>query len=272
VTTQQPKTAILRQAVDGRVIVAQKKKKPYPPWAPASPASGRRSRLSPSRDPDGRGRRYGRAPSGGRATAWTRGVRTSGSAGNVPDRGRALLKHARRRRPGLGGPKWTGEPRCTRGCQGEMEGVRPNRTVRYEPRIIDASTRCCWRRAGTPPLVIPALNRDGDNRSDLVMQMFGTCRRQSVPWPPTRRANRGAMSEAPARTRPRAGGERTCEPDGRDPAVAGVATTCPRRPTARVAGQSTRRPRAKAVRTASRPATRRHAGTEEFTRPAGEVV
>jgi isocitrate/isopropylmalate dehydrogenase len=48
---------------------------------------------------------------------------------------------------------------------------RPN--VRYSPQLIDA-TYALLLTAGDEPLVIPALNRDGDCLSDLVMQMFGS--------------------------------------------------------------------------------------------------
>jgi isocitrate/isopropylmalate dehydrogenase len=45
--------------------------------------------------------------------------------------------------------------------------------VRYSPQLIDA-TYALLLTASEEPLVIPALNRDGDCLSDLVMQMFGS--------------------------------------------------------------------------------------------------
>jgi isocitrate/isopropylmalate dehydrogenase len=45
--------------------------------------------------------------------------------------------------------------------------------VRYEPQLIDATYALLLATTGEA-LVIPALNRDGDNLSDLVLQMFGT--------------------------------------------------------------------------------------------------
>jgi isocitrate/isopropylmalate dehydrogenase len=45
--------------------------------------------------------------------------------------------------------------------------------VRYSPQLIDA-TYALLLTAGDEPLVIPALNRDGDCLSDLVLQMFGS--------------------------------------------------------------------------------------------------
>jgi isocitrate dehydrogenase (NAD+) len=45
--------------------------------------------------------------------------------------------------------------------------------VRYDPQLIDATYALLVATTGES-LVIPALNRDGDTMSDLVMQMFGT--------------------------------------------------------------------------------------------------
>src|SRR3989442_11892252 len=48
-----------------------------------------------------------------------------------------------------------------------------NPDVRYEPHLIDATYALLLATTGEA-LVIPALNRDGDTLSDLVMQMFGS--------------------------------------------------------------------------------------------------
>src|SRR5713101_8746020 len=45
--------------------------------------------------------------------------------------------------------------------------------VRYAPQLIDATYALLLATTGES-LVIPALNRDGDTLSGLVMQMFGT--------------------------------------------------------------------------------------------------
>jgi isocitrate/isopropylmalate dehydrogenase len=45
--------------------------------------------------------------------------------------------------------------------------------VPYEPQLIDA-TFALMLQTGGDPLVIPALNRDGDILSDLVLQLFGS--------------------------------------------------------------------------------------------------
>src|ERR671939_2230017 len=45
--------------------------------------------------------------------------------------------------------------------------------VLYEPQLIDATFALLISKAGDP-LVIPALNRDGDILSDLVLPLFGS--------------------------------------------------------------------------------------------------
>ncbi|MBK8030195.1 MAG: isocitrate dehydrogenase [Anaerolineae bacterium] len=45
--------------------------------------------------------------------------------------------------------------------------------VRYDPQLIDATYALLLKTTGEP-LVIPALNRDGDSLSDLVLEMFGS--------------------------------------------------------------------------------------------------
>src|SRR5256885_16871623 len=46
--------------------------------------------------------------------------------------------------------------------------------VIYQPVLIDATYAGLISGAADAPLVIPALNRDGDCLSDLVMPMFGS--------------------------------------------------------------------------------------------------
>src|SRR5258707_5496198 len=48
-----------------------------------------------------------------------------------------------------------------------------HREVPYEPQLIDATFALLLSSAGDP-LVIPALNRDGDILSDLVLPLFGS--------------------------------------------------------------------------------------------------
>jgi isocitrate/isopropylmalate dehydrogenase len=74
----------------------------------------------------------------------------------------------------FGGPKYTVSPIYEGMLKEEMDAAAErHRDVRYDPQLIDA-TYALLLTAGERPLVIPALNRDGDCLSDLVMQMFGS--------------------------------------------------------------------------------------------------
>ena len=55
----------------------------------------------------------------------------------------------------------------------ELDRAAAHPEVRYEPVLIDALYALLLNQPGDA-VVIPALNRDGDCLSDLVMQMFGT--------------------------------------------------------------------------------------------------
>src|SRR5258706_8161230 len=83
--------------------------------------------------------------------------------------------HARRfDAKGFGGPKFTVSPVYEGMFKEELDAAAARHTdVRYEPQLIDATYALLLTTSGEP-LVIPALNRDGDTLSDLVMQMFGT--------------------------------------------------------------------------------------------------
>ena len=85
------------------------------------------------------------------------------------------FRHARRIEAKVfGGPKFTVSPVYEGMFKEELDaaaGRHPD--VRYEPHLIDATYALLLATSGEA-LVIPALNRDGDTLSDLVMQMFGT--------------------------------------------------------------------------------------------------
>ena len=74
-----------------------------------------------------------------------------------------------------GGPKWTVSPVYEGMLKEEMDlaaGRHPE--VAYQPVLIDATYAGLLSGATDAPLVIPALNRDGDCLSDLVLPMFGS--------------------------------------------------------------------------------------------------
>ena len=75
-----------------------------------------------------------------------------------------------------GGPKWTVSPGLRGDAQGGAgRGGRPaTPTSTYQPVLIDATYAGLVSGAADGPLVIPALNRDGDCLSDLVLPMFGS--------------------------------------------------------------------------------------------------
>ena len=74
-----------------------------------------------------------------------------------------------------GGPKWTVSPVYEGMLKEELDGAASrNPDVTYEPVLIDATYAGLITSPPETPLVIPALNRDGDCLSDLVMPMFGS--------------------------------------------------------------------------------------------------
>jgi isocitrate/isopropylmalate dehydrogenase len=83
--------------------------------------------------------------------------------------------HARRIEAKVfGGPKFTVSPVYEGMFKEELDAAaKRHPEVRYDPQLIDATYALLLATTGES-LVIPALNRDGDTLSDLVMQMFGT--------------------------------------------------------------------------------------------------
>ena len=74
-----------------------------------------------------------------------------------------------------GGPKWTVSPIYEGMLKEEMDAAAERHPeVPYSPVLIDATYAGLISGAADAPLVIPALNRDGDCLSDLVMPMFGS--------------------------------------------------------------------------------------------------
>jgi isocitrate dehydrogenase (NAD+) len=74
-----------------------------------------------------------------------------------------------------GGPKWTVSPVYEGMLKEELDAAAERHPgVTYEPVLIDATYAGLITGVADTPLVIPALNRDGDCLSDLVMPMFGS--------------------------------------------------------------------------------------------------
>jgi isocitrate dehydrogenase (NAD+) len=74
----------------------------------------------------------------------------------------------------FGGPKYTVSPIYEGMLKEEMDAAAERHPeIRYEPQLIDATFALLVASSGDP-LVIPALNRDGDILSDLVLPLFGS--------------------------------------------------------------------------------------------------
>ena len=92
----------------------------------------------------------------------------------------AVAEHAFRTAEKLGarvygGPKWTVSPVYEGLLKEEMDAAAERHPeIAYEPVLIDATLAGLVGGAAIEPLVIPALNRDGDLLSDLVLPLFGS--------------------------------------------------------------------------------------------------
>ncbi|HVU77032.1 MAG TPA: isocitrate/isopropylmalate family dehydrogenase [Gaiellaceae bacterium] len=74
----------------------------------------------------------------------------------------------------FGGPKYTVSPTYEGMLKEEMDAAAERHpSVTYEPQLIDATFALLVASTGEP-MVIPALNRDGDILSDLVLPLFGS--------------------------------------------------------------------------------------------------
>ena len=74
-----------------------------------------------------------------------------------------------------GGPKWTVSTVYEGMLKEEMDAAAalyPD--VPYRPTLIDAAYAGLLTESSGSPLVVPALNRDGDCLSDLVLALFGS--------------------------------------------------------------------------------------------------
>jgi isocitrate dehydrogenase (NAD+) len=125
------------------------------------------------------------------------------------------FRHAERTNARVfGGPKYTVSPTYEGMFKEELDrAAAAHPGVRYEPVLIDALYALLLNQPGDA-VVIPALNRDGDCLSDLVMQMFGTIAGSESmifafreDW-----SVKVAMAEAPHGTAPRLEGKNVANP------------------------------------------------------------
>jgi isocitrate dehydrogenase (NAD+) len=162
--------AILRKAIDGKVIVRTGRKLPR-----VRPVAGIHAPISVVRMAVGDA--YG-------AKEWREGEGADEVAFRTETISRSVCRfvseyafvHAKKMRARVfGGPKFTVSPVYEGMLKEEMDAAAARHPdVPYDPQLIDATYALLLSNAGDDPLVIPSLNRDGDCLSDLVMQLFGS--------------------------------------------------------------------------------------------------
>lgn len=115
----------------------------------------------------------------------------------------------------FGGPKFTVSPVYEGMFKEEMDAAHLRYPqVRYEPQLIDATLALLLTSAGDG-MVIPALNRDGDLLSDLVLQMFGSIAGSEslvLGFDKTATKVKVVMAEAPHGTAPALQGKNIANP------------------------------------------------------------
>jgi isocitrate/isopropylmalate dehydrogenase len=161
--------AILRREIDGKVIIRTGRRIPG-----VRPIGGVHAPISVVRMAvgDAYGAQEWRADENGDEIAY----RTERISRSVC-RSVAEFAFMQARRLGakvFGGPKYTVSPIYEGMLKEEMDAAAARYPdVPYEPQLIDATYALLLSSSGGA-LVIPALNRDGDCLSDLVLQMFGS--------------------------------------------------------------------------------------------------
>ena len=161
--------AILREAMDGKVILRVGRRIPgvRPVGGVSSPIAVVRMAVD-----DAYGAKEWREGEGQDEIAYRTTRITRGTCHAVAE---FAFRYAERNRAKVfGGPKYTVSPLYEGMFKEEMDAAaRRHPEVKYEPQLIDA-TYALLMVKGEEKLVIPALNRDGDCLSDLVLQMFGS--------------------------------------------------------------------------------------------------
>jgi isocitrate dehydrogenase (NAD+) len=171
-----------------------------------------------------------------------------------------------------GGPKWTVSPVYEGMLKEELDAAAAGHPdVPYRPQLIDVTfAGLVGGAAADAPLVIPALNRDGDSLSELVLRLFGSIAgAESVLLAfDDQYRTRVVMTEAPHGTAPALQGKNVANPMGMILAVAALLGHVARAPAAGAAAasraiyESVLEAAAAGVRT---PDLGGHATTTEFT-------
>ncbi len=207
--------AILRKAIDGKVIVRTGRKLPG-----VRPVAGIHAPISVVRMAvgDAYGAKEWREGSGDDEVAYRTEAISRGVCRFVAEY--AFLHAQKMNAKVFGGPKYTVSPVYEGMLKEEMDAAaarHPN--VTYDPQLIDATYALLLSNAGDVPLVIPSLNRDGDCLSDLVMQLFGSIAGAESTLLSFESAGDGGnlkpsvvMAEAPHGTAPRLFGKNVANP------------------------------------------------------------
>jgi len=162
--------AILRRAIEGKVIVRTGRKLPR-----VRPVAGIHAPISVVRMAvgDAYGAKEWRAIEDGDEVACRTEVISRNVCRYVAEF--AFVQAAKIGGRVFGGPKYTVSPVYEGMLKEEMDAAAErHRDVPYDPQLIDATYALLLSNAGDDPLVIPSLNRDGDCLSDMVMQLFGS--------------------------------------------------------------------------------------------------
>src|SRR3954468_23570544 len=167
----------------------------------------------------------------------------------------------------FGGPKYTVSPTYEGMLKEEMDAAAERHPeVPYEPQLIDATFALLLSSAGDP-MVIPALNRDGDILSDLVLPLFGSIAGSEsllVAFDDQDFEPRAIMAEAAHGTAPSLQGKNVANPLAM--ILAGAALLSYAEDEAQRAGRAIREACLEAVAAGSRTADLGgHQGTSEFT-------
>ncbi|MDR3707800.1 MAG: isocitrate/isopropylmalate family dehydrogenase [Capsulimonadaceae bacterium] len=161
--------AILREAIDGKVIVRTGRRLPgvLPVGGVSAPMSVVRMAVD-----DAYGAKEWREGDGFNEVAYRTEHINRGTCRAVAE---FTFRQARKMHARVfGGSKYTVSPVYEGLFKEEMDAVaKLYPDVRYEPQLIDATYALLLNRA-SEPLVIPALNRDGDCLSDLVLTLYGS--------------------------------------------------------------------------------------------------
>jgi isocitrate/isopropylmalate dehydrogenase len=161
--------ALLREEIDGRVIIRTGRRLPG-----VRPIGGIHAPISVVRMAvdDAYGAVERREGSGLDEVAWRTEHISRRTCRAVAEF--SFLQARRMNAAVYGGPKWTVSPVYEGMMKEELDAAAErHRDVRYQPVLIDAAYAGLITHTGDA-LVVPALNRDGDCLSDMVLQLFGS--------------------------------------------------------------------------------------------------